>query len=131
MTSIAVEELANHDFSTELRIDCEIPLAWLHAESLHFLQSLEPYGLGNAEPIFLSKETSVVSARTVGNVGTHLKLTLEFAGKLYDAIAFRQGSRLKEATGLIDVVYSAGINHWNGRETLQLTIRDFRTSSLN
>ena len=129
MTSIAAEELANHDFSSELHIDSEIPLTWLHAESLRFLQSLEPYGQGNTEPIFISKEISVVSARTVGRMGAHLKLTLEFAGKLYDAIAFRQGERLKEATGSIDAVYSAGINHWNGKETLQLTIRDFRRSS--
>ena len=81
MTNIAMEKLANHDFSSELNIDCEIPLTWLHAASLRFLKSLEPYGQGNTQPIFISKEISVVSARTVGSMGTHLKLTLDSAGK--------------------------------------------------
>jgi single-stranded-DNA-specific exonuclease len=72
---------------------------------------------------------NVLDARTVGKGGDHLKLTVEHKGNLFDAIGFRQGNRLKEARGDLDIAYTGGINYWNGRQSIQLTIEDFRKSN--
>ena len=69
-----------------------------------------------------------MSAKTVGKDQAHLKLTLEKNDYVYDAIAFRQGQSLGEARGTVDVAYTAGTNYWNGKETIQLTIQDFKRS---
>ena len=129
MTSVADELLENLERKVVLDIDTEIDLNWINRESLSFLSSLEPYGNGNPAPLFLTKGTSVLDSRSVGKDKTHLKLTVQQGSSIIEAMAFRQGSRLKEARGEIDIVYSPGINHWKGNDTIQLTIEDFKRSA--
>ena len=128
MTSVADELLENLERNIVLDIDTEIDLSWINRESLNFLSSLEPYGSGNSTPVFLTKGASVLDSRSVGKDKTHLKLTIQQGGAIIEAMAFRQGHRLKEARGEIDIAYSPGINYWNGKETIQLTIEDFKRS---
>ncbi len=45
-------------------------------ELLEELRKLEPYGEGNAEPVFLLPEVRVVEAARLGNEGRHLRLTV-------------------------------------------------------
>ena len=129
MTSVADELLENLERKVVLDIDTEIDLNWINRESLSFLSSLEPYGNGNPAPLFLTKGTSVLDSRSVGKDKNHLKLTIQQGSSIIEAMAFRQGSRLKEARGEIDIVYSPGINHWKGNDTIQLTIEDFKRSA--
>ena len=129
MTSVADELLENLERKVVLDIDTEIDLNWINRESLSFLSSLEPYGNGNPAPVFLTKGTSVLDSRSIGKDKNHLKLTVQQGSSIIEAMAFRQGSRLKEARGEIDIVYSPGINHWKGNDTIQLTIEDFRRSA--
>ena len=111
-----------------LEIEHEITPGWLNSESLKFLSDLEPYGDSNAPPVFMTTGVNVLDARPVGKKHDHLKLTVEHNGTIFEAIAFRQGNRLKEARGDLDIAYTGGINYWKGRESVQLTIQDFRKS---
>ncbi len=129
MSSIADELLGQLSVGSVLEIEHEITPGWLNSESLKFLSDLEPYGDGNATPVFMTTGVNVLDARTVGKGGDHLKLTVEHKGNLFDAIGFRQGNRLKEARGDLDIAYTGGINYWNGRQSIQLTIEDFRKSN--
>ena len=126
MSSIAAELLDGLPRETTLEIEHEIPLSWLNRQSISFLHSLEPYGLNNPAPIFMTKGVAVLDAKTVGKDKSHLKLTVEHCGTVLEAIAFRQGHRIKEARGDIDVAYSGNLNYWNGNEIIQLNIEDFR-----
>ena len=69
---------------------------------------------------------SVIDTRTVGPQGNHLKITLDSNGQFFDGIAFRDGSRIQDCTGFLDVAYTPTINYWNGRESVELLIKDFR-----
>ena len=62
----------------------------------------------------------------MGSNGKHLKMRLFHSGSIWDAIAFNQGDNLARARGAIDLVYTAGIDTWKGRQTLQLNVLDFR-----
>ena len=54
-----------------------------------------------------------------------------FEGRVFDAIAFRQGKRSLEIKNgeFIDVAFKPSINFWNGKENLELIVDDFRLSS--
>ena len=54
-----------------------------------------------------------------------------FEGRVFDAIAFRQGNRVLEIKNgeFVDVVFKPAINFWNGKENLELIVDDFRLTS--
>ena len=60
--------------------------------------------------------------------GKHLKMTLRTGNREWDMIAFGQGYQLENLTKEIDIAYYFDINVWNGRQTMQLNIRDIRPS---
>lgn len=114
-----------------LMIDCEIDL---HAVStdLHLaIQSLSPFGMGNPEPLFLSKKVYVREVRTLGKEGKHLRLILgqDETSKPIEAVAFGMGERITEIPedGYLDIVYTIDENTWKGTTKLQLKVRDFRS----
>ena len=76
MSSIADELLGQLCVGSVLEIEYEITPGWLNSESLKFLSDLEPYGDGNATPVFMTTGVNVLDARAVGKERDHLKLSL-------------------------------------------------------
>ena len=91
------------------------------------IDSLQPWGIGNEEPIFLSQNVSVVQQRVVGK--DHLKLTLsQTTGEKViskSAIAWRWGNYFP-LPKTIDVAYKLRENHWQGQVSLELELVGFR-----
>jgi len=75
------------------------------------------WGQGFPEPLF-EGEFRVLDQRIVGE--KHLKLKLEMAGAALDAIHFFSTAPLPET---VHAVFSLGINEYNGRQSLQLIVR--------
>ena len=50
-------------------------------------------------------------------------------GQVWDAIAFKQGAKAVHVGDNVDVVYTFGLNTWNGQTTFQLTVLDFKPST--
>ena len=125
----AGEVLRGLDLAPKIEIDCEVDPGLFAEDGMSFIQSLEPFGVGNPAPVFVTRGVRPVEARRVGGDGQHLKLRLSHDGTVWDAIAFRQGDKLDGAQDRIDVVYNAGLNTWGGRTQVQLNVLDFRPSS--
>ncbi len=128
LNAIAEGELADLDLRPVLRADMEIPLRELRPEWLGELDQLQPTGAGNPEAQFVSRGLKVVRARTVGADNKHLKLTVTDGRITYDAIAFRQGHWAEKLPEQIDLLYQFERNVYNGRESLQLNVRDIKPS---
>lgn len=130
LKEIAAETLGDLDLQPVLKIDREIRLDKLTGEYisgiLNDLHQLEPTGRENPEPVFASFGVRVLSARTIGKEGKHLKLTVLAGDKTYDAIAFQRGYWHSALTDEIDLAYCFEINEWNGRSTLQLNVKDIK-----
>lgn len=87
------------------------------------LERMKPFGMGNPEPLFLLRGATVSGSRVLK--GGHLKLQLSCGGRSFDAIGF--GLAEKEVReGRVDLLFSPGINVWNGKSSLQLIIKDLR-----
>ncbi|MDO8582946.1 MAG: single-stranded-DNA-specific exonuclease RecJ [bacterium] len=95
------------------------------------MQAFSPFGIGNPQPTFLSKNVVVEDLRLVGMNGRHVKFNLgtRTSGIKFDAIGFGMGDFVRKNIHLgdkIDVVYNIDENVWNGNSSLQLKIKDLR-----
>jgi single-stranded-DNA-specific exonuclease len=91
---------------------------------------MEPHGPGNMRPVFLTKNVFISDFRFLKDV--HLKMEFQQKGfpVRLDGIAFNfleQFQKIEEAKP-VDIVYSINVNRWNGKESVQLEIRDVRNS---
>ena len=124
----ARKHLAGVDLRPYLSIDSQVAFADFTNENFRFIQSLEPFGAQNPAPVFLTKRARVVESRLVGAQKQHIKMRAWHAGTTVDAIAFRQGDKIRETRGEVDLVYTIGLDTWGARPKLQLTVMDIRRS---
>jgi single-stranded-DNA-specific exonuclease len=116
--------LSDSDLVPRLAIDSEVEPADVTKELALELKRLEPFGMGNPEPLLLLRRMSVLERRTVGD--GHLRLRLSRDRHSFVAIAFNMADR--ETTGLIDIAFYPEMNEWKGTSTLQLRVKDLRTA---
>lgn len=128
LKTLATEALTDKVLQPTLLIDVEVGLGELNRRLYDWLARMEPFGYANPVPVFMTRRLRVVSARAVGSDRSHLKLFLSDGRIRHNAIAFRQGHWLGRLPRYIDVAYQFELNRWNGREQLQLNVRDLRPS---
>lgn len=136
LSAIIAEELTGSDLSPVMNAEIELHLGNLHPSLLKYLNMLEPTGAGNPSPLFVSREAEIRHVRAVGQHKDHLKMTLsdsrvnENSSRSFpvviDAIAFRFGHLAEHCKvgDHIDILYSYELNTYNGRQNVQLNIRD-------
>ncbi len=129
LQAIAYRELAELDLRHSLRVDALVTLSDLRPELLRDLNALQPTGVDNPPAVFASQGLRVLRSKKVGADEAHLKLAVSDGRITYDAIAFRQGYWQDSLPLYIDLVYNFEKNEFNGRETLQLNVRDLRPST--
>jgi len=114
-----------------LMIDVEMPLSSATEKLWENIRGFEPFGLGNYEPVFVTREVSIVEVRQIGADGKHLKLKIQQRTRnqelrTIDAVAFSMGNLYNslKPDQQIAIAYTIDMNEWNGRRNLQLKIRD-------
>lgn len=131
ITQIAHERLSGMELAPELSIDYEISLDRLKPEHIPGILSdiaqLEPTGTNNPDALFCSRNCKVARAYAVGD-GRHLKLTLGSGMHQFDAIAFNQGHWMQDMPAYVDIAYAFEINTYQGRQSLQMNVRDIKAS---
>jgi len=111
-----------------LQIDAEVPLSFVNMENAERVAAMEPFGMGNPKPIFVSRHCKVLTCDTMGNGDAHLRLSLlDEGGRRLKAVGFKMGSRLEEIKQQteIDIVYTMTVNEWQGRRSAEAHVVDF------
>lgn len=92
------------------------------------LNQFEPHGPGNMKPVFMSSNVFSTNAKLLKDEHIKLSMTQPPCDVVIDGIAFRMPDKMDAvASGVpFDVLYTLESNKWNGRETLQLNIKDIR-----
>lgn len=113
-----------------LQVDAEISLQEVNQQLVRELELFHPFGPGNPEPTLAVKNLTILGSRVVGD--SHLKLTVRHGNSLpFDGIGFRMGSLADRGLSLrqpVDLAFIPELNRWNGRERIQLRVRDLRAS---
>ena len=128
LTAIAARKRAEGDWAPILKADALVRLSTLTPALYETLAQLEPHGIGNPKPVFVSRNIRVKHRRALKD-GAHLKLALlDENGRTWDAIAFRMGDRIAHIPDRVDLAYTFEVNVWNGERRWQLNVKDLQSA---
>jgi single-stranded-DNA-specific exonuclease len=131
MVEHAATALDGYDLTPSLDIDAEWPLNSLRSQEIRWLARLQPHGQGNPDPLFLSRDVTVVETKSVGEDNRHLKLKLRHGPVVWPAIAFGWQGDMPAEGSQVDLVYSLSADRYGPTEqggALQLTVVDLAPS---
>ncbi|MEI9893046.1 MAG: single-stranded-DNA-specific exonuclease RecJ [Chthoniobacter sp.] len=120
----AREILSDEQLQPRLHVDAELTLGEIDYELLDQHESLQPFGMGNPQPIFAARGVTLAGEPRVMKE-KHLALVLRQAGDEYRArlVQFRR-------TGIArlpwDVAFQIERNEWQGTVTPQIHIKAVR-----
>ena len=125
----AAEHLGPEDLIPSISIESILPVEDLTLGFLEQLNELAPFGIGNPLPIFASRQVEVVGGPWILKE-KHLKFKMRANGSAVDAIWWRQAGAAQEVENAarLDLAYSLSKNTYQGLESVQLTIKDIRTT---
>lgn len=139
-------ELTDEDLTRKIMIDSSLPLEYLNLHLIEELNVLEPFGKGNAKPIFGVKDAKITKAMLLGKDKNVLKLKLLTNNNItIDAMIFNDlenfESKIIEKYGNeeldnlynksnnnipMDFTFYPSINEWNGNKSIQIVVNGIR-----
>lgn len=130
ITRLATDQLGQLDLRPEIVIDAELPLSTFSGETFNLIKKLSPFGRGNPQPTFLTRQVEVIECRNFGNQGEWLRLKLKQGNITWQAVDFESRRTREEIPSHVDIVYNLKKSRWNGEEVLSLNLRDFAPAQL-
>lgn len=111
--------------------ESELDLSEINERIIQVIQRFAPFGPQNMEPVFMAKGVYDSGyAKTMGSKHEHLRLNLMSAASSdpISAIAFKMGDWYPKIKNnqRFDILYTIGVNHFNGEKRMQLEIKDIR-----
>lgn len=124
MCTAVESQIASEELVPQLQLDAEVTLADLVPEFLRCYIEMEPFGMGNPEPVFLCRR---VEPQLPGNVikEKHWKLLLRQGGEVRPAMWFNAPHQNPPAPPW-DVALKVQRHVWRGQESWQLMICEVR-----
>lgn len=124
-------------FNPQLTIDIEINFDQIFKEGedrmkvprlKRILSRFEPHGPGNMSPVFISSNVYTTEMRVLKEKHLKLNVTQPISDVVLPAIGFNLFEKADLVSSGIpfDLAYTIDVNKWNGKETIQLNIKDIR-----
>ncbi len=123
--------LTEGDYVHRLEIEGELSLAECNMHMVEWMERLAPWGLRNSEPLFLAKDVTLSGWSSVVS-RNHLKMMVRQNGQTAECIGFNLGhlaGDLNREPGKFTMAFTPMRNSWQGRERVQLKIKDVRLES--
>lgn len=121
--------LTEQDLIPKIMIDVPMPISYLSKKLTEQLKVLEPFGKGNSKPLFAQKNLRAVGIRVLGrNRNVAKMLLIDENGIKMDAVYFGETQEFVDfvqAHDTISVTYYPEINVFQGRENLQVVIKNY------
>lgn len=121
--------LTEQDLIPKIMIDVPMPISYLSKKLTEQLKVLEPFGKGNSKPLFAQKNLRAVGIRVLGRNRNVAKMLLtDENGIKMDAVYFGEAQEFVDfvqAHDTISVTYYPEINVFQGRENLQVVIKNY------
>lgn len=122
---LAREKLRLEDLLPSLDIDMELNFGDLNEKTITELEALEPFGTGNPEPLFYTRNLKLKGEPQVLGRET-LKFWVSDGNITYPAIGFGMSYFRDSLTsaGYFDLVYYPRIDNWQDRDSVILEVKD-------
>ncbi len=122
--------LTPEELCPKITIDVAMPFSYIRRDLIEQLELLEPFGKGNAKPVFAQKGVRVRNSRVFGANKNVVKMQLMTEdGYTIEGVYFGESEPfLARAAGEtpLSVTYYPSVNHYQGRESLQVVIQNYR-----
>ena len=130
----ACEHLTEEALQPKLDLECETHLSLLTLDTLKELEQFEPFGKDNPPPCFGVQRVNVVngSPTAIGKEKTHLRMYVSDGVLKLCAIDWGAAEKLvtvNQPDVALDIAFSPQINEWQGRQSVQLMLRDWQVRS--
>jgi single-stranded-DNA-specific exonuclease len=128
LLELADEKIDANLFTPELKIDLEIPITAVTVQLSEELAKMEPFGLGNEEPVFVSRGLGVAETAFVGKDNKHVRFKFYKDGNYLKGIMFGGSESAGEIKygDTVDVVYTLKKNVYNGTTSVDLVVKELR-----
>ena len=118
---------ANGELQPQLRIDTEAKFGELTLELLESYEMLRPFGNGNPQPVFISRQIQLLAEPRVLKE-KHLKLRLSQSGVVRDAMYFN-GATEELPRPPWDIAYTIDRNEFRGSVSVTISIQAIRKAA--
>ena len=139
------------DLVEKITIDMQLPFSCVTEGFLHDLKVLEPFGKGNAKPLFAQRNVRVLSVRILGRSRKVLKLKVmdeentmmdamyfgdaetfldyikgKFGSDTCDILLGRKSAGLRRENVLMAFTYYPDVNEYQGIKNMQIVIQNYK-----
>lgn len=119
--------ILDEDMTVTHVVDAWISLDEADQRLIDSVEALRPLGLGNPTPIWGARGVRILGQpKQVGS--NHLKMTLVSGATQVDAIGFGMAGR-KLGKDVLDILFQVQQNNYMGKDTIQLSLKDFKFSN--
>lgn len=123
LENFAALHLTPEDYTPVLQAAATLDPAALTLDLIDEITRLEPFGVGNPQPLFFGREVTAREVRLMGQERNHLSFSV---GRTR-VVGWRMGDDAPLAeTGAIDIAYAAEINEWRGERYPQCRLSALR-----
>ncbi len=127
--SRAAELISAEALTPALKIDAQVSLSALSVPLVQQIESMAPFGAGNP-PVIVAAINATMHAppRRIGARGNTLQLVLTCPGGPVRCVGFGMGGLADKLARYrqIDVAGEPVINRYNGRESVEMHLKDVR-----
>jgi single-stranded-DNA-specific exonuclease len=121
---VVQEEITREDMQEPKKFDAVVHLEEITPEFMTYLERMQPYGVGNPEPVFCCRDFRVEDSQILK--GSHWRLRLRqgrvrLAAIGFNLLEFAQSLPLPQF-----LLFSPRWNHWRGKRQIQLHIIDYK-----
>jgi len=114
----------------EIKVDSILSLHEITPKYYRILRQFSPFGPGNMTPVFMSERLKDTGfGKCVGEDDKHLRVTVTQSGEeKVVGIGFNLGEKKELISNrkLFKAVYTIDENHWQGKTSLQLKLKDIK-----
>lgn len=125
----ANENITQDNLKRDVQIDLNLESGDITNSLINNLKALEPYGYGNPKPLIYLENLVVVKKYIMGKERIHMKLMVKGTGiELLTVVLFNCFDDIEKVNenDTIDIIGYPSINAWNGNETVQFQVKEWR-----
>jgi len=130
LIKIAQNNIDDIDIRKHYYYDLEIDFSRINKELISELKRMEPFGIENPKPVFLTKGCFIQESRQLRN-GKHVSLLLKNSNIIIKAVLFNADVKKRQIINTgnhIDILFNLEENNWNGKKEARLVIVSYDSS---
>ena len=121
ISTLASQIISAKSLKRTLSVESELTLSQVTKKLYLLLHAMEPHGIGNPRPKFVTKNFDILEERLMGSKKQHVKLTISQNNQTQELVWFNFNQE-KDFAKLKEIVYTININSWRGKDTIQLIL---------